>query len=231
MRWSVTKVPGKRSYLSLSHGSFGAKVYSSVKTKDSKCYEQHSLVYHESGKRIVRAFASLDVAKRKAELAVTRIGNGVVQGGDFKVVDFETYRLAQAELAHLGGVNLLDAVREYRAAVSSLNGLGTLVEAAREYVKARTIPQRSVPTVVAEMLAAKKADRLSKLHLRDLKIRLTTFAKAFPGNIHEIRTPEIEAYLRGLGLAARSRNNHAGGITTLFRYARRQGYLPTCRGN
>jgi integrase len=118
-------------------------------------------------------------------------------------------------------------VREYRRAVEQLQGKGTLNDAVR-FFKANAhpdLPAKTVGEVSLELLAAKEADKLSERYQRDLRGRLATFAKAFTGQIIEIKTPQIEAWLRGLKTGVKNRNNYANAITTLFRFAKRVGYL------
>lgn len=63
-------------------------------------------------------------------------------------------------------------------------------------------------------------------YLEDRKYRLNKFAAAFPGRIDQIGTHEIEAWLNGLEVSGRTRNNYRNAVLQFFRYARGKRYLP-----
>jgi integrase len=78
---------------------------------------------------------------------------------------------------------------------------------------------------VFELIAAKRADGLSNVYIRDLRCRLGRFAQAFQTSISAITVNEVEMFLRALNLTARSRNNYRNAIGTLFHFAVTRGYV------
>lgn len=129
------------------------------------------------------------------------------------------------------------AAMQFADAHALLQG-GSLVEAARFFVKRNPpqMPKMLVPNVVAEMIAAKTTDGVSKYYTSDLKWRLGRFAETFPGSITFLTSADIGDFLRGLTVEAddgkksaavsgRSRNNFRRAIGTLVNFAVSRGYL------
>lgn len=229
MKTSYLKRPDLPPITVISHESVSAKIYTAEREKNGQTYSEHTLVYSEAGKRVRRTFADLPEAKRQAEIALERIASGQTKALSLTNADAEAYTLAKQELVGVGqhGVPLLEAVREYRAAVTLLKGRATLNEAVRFFLSngSTDLPKKTVAEVQAEMLKAKTSDGLSDVHLRDLRLRLDKFATAFPCPIYEVTTAQIEDWLRSLGTGPRNRNNFAAAITNLFRFAKKRGYL------
>src|SRR5258707_14293109 len=74
-------------------------------------------------------------------------------------------------------------------------------------------------------MAAKKADGRSVRYLQDCKARLERFSRDFKVNLRDVQTQELDAWLRGLKLSPRTRNNFRTVICSLFSFARDSGYL------
>jgi integrase len=55
---------------------------------------------------------------------------------------------------------------------------------------------------------------------------MNKFAAAFQGNIGTVMGPDIDKWLRGLGVSPRTRNNLRASVQTLFAFAKTQRYLP-----
>ncbi|MFH1498479.1 MAG: site-specific integrase [Verrucomicrobiota bacterium] len=214
----------------LRDGSLEIKIYPATQAKGGKLYAVYTVVHYEAGKRVKKSFADLGVAKTHAQTTIIRLMNGVTSASDMRPVDIQEAAQARLELNGLD-VGLLSAVQDYRRAVTALNGKASLMDAVQFYLDSGMIVIESVKVadVADELVKAKKADKLSSRYSRDLRLRCAKFAKAFPGAIAQIRTAEIEAWLRNLGLNPRNRNNYARTITTLFNFAKRAGYLPRDR--
>ena len=115
--------------------------------------------------------------------------------------------------------------------VEALRVLGSdqLIEAARFYraqLSVATLPRKTVPEVMDELLANRKANGKSALYLKDLDQRLGRFAGAFKGPIAEVATKDINRFLLSLKVTGRTRLNFLRNIGTLFAFAKAQGYLP-----
>lgn len=104
----------------------------------------------------------------------------------------------------------------------------TLRDATRFYVKhLRAISSsRTVRDVIAELLAARKADGASVRYLGDLRVRLARFSDVFGDDmIAAISAKQIADWLRGLGVGAVTRNTFRRRLAALFSFARRNGYV------
>ena len=84
---------------------------------------------------------------------------------------------------------------------------------------------RDTGALVAELLASKRADGLSKRYIETLRSHLHRFAAVFHKPIELVTTAEIEQWLRDQNLGGRARNNIRGSVITLFHFAQKQGYL------
>jgi len=161
----------------------------------------------EKRKRITRA--SLDDAKLEARKLIAQIASGRAHEELMTLAEVEDYRLAKQKLEPFG-VSLLTAVEEW------ISGRG----------KSTHLVTKTVAEVIQEFLTSKQVEGVSFFHLEDRKYRLNRFAETFAGRIDRITAHEIEVWLNGLGVSARTRNNYRSGVLQLFRYARAKRYLP-----
>lgn len=228
----VQKVKGRSAeYLLASLGSHSVKIYSSARQVGGAIYHEHCVAFSEGGKRVRRRFADLDDAKAEADRVLVAMANGATRALTLTSAEAEEYSQAAAELGAVGAT-ILPAAREYRTAVELLKGKALLVEAVRYFMASgitETVP-KTVPLAVAEFVEAKRQDGRSSVHVNDLDYRLKRFAGAFPGQFNSVSKAQIIAWLRGLGLSPRGRNNYANAIANLFRWARdEKSYLPPGR--
>jgi integrase len=84
---------------------------------------------------------------------------------------------------------------------------------------------RKVGDVAEDLLAAKLADGLSKRYLETLRSHLRRFAAVVDTAIDSVSIGQIETWLRSQDVGPRARNNMRASVITLFRFARKQGYL------
>ena len=113
-----------------------------------------------------------------------------------------------AELLQPFGATLRDAARFYSAHLKEIMG------------------SRKVKEVVADLLAARTADGMSPRYLKDLRWRLGRFTLSFGEQmIAGISASRIDQWLRGLGVAAATRNTFRVRVAALFAFARRRGYV------
>lgn len=83
-----------------------------------------------------------------------------------------------------------------------------------------------MPDLVATYLAAIEGKK-SKRYVEDLTSKLNRAAKAFNGEIRDIRAVDIDKWLDGMDDAGdRTKNNYRMALVTLFSYARDKNYLP-----
>jgi integrase len=188
--------------------------------------DRYFVSFYCNGVRVRRSFSYLDEAKTEARNVAQKIMRGQAFANDLSPSEREELLAAQA-LLEPNGTPLLTAVREYAECAKLLNG-GSVLAAIKDYQK-RTADVRigvTVPEAAAEFLAAKKQDGGSKRYLVQLKSDITRFAAAFTGQILHIKSHEIDAWLRGIGKSARTRNSTLTSIRTFFSWAKSVSYLP-----
>ena len=206
----------------VKRGSVSVKIY---RTPSNGC-DAYTLAYYQDGVRKRPTFPSFQAANDEAEIVATRLGNA----------DADILTLSSADrAAYLRARQLLDGVGAHIENVAAqfvqakqLLGNVPLLQAAEYYVKRHPaqIAPRPVIEVVNEMLKDKESDGLSEAYLRHLRYDLEKFAGAFHGNIGTVAGPDIDKWLRGLGVAPRTRNNLHASVQTLFAFAKTQRYLP-----
>jgi integrase len=112
---------------------------------------------------------------------------------------------------------------EHRPSGHSLRPAGVVLD---RQIASSWPPEAKVGGIVSAFLAAKQADGLSRRYIETLRTHLNRFAGGFDTRIDRVTTAQIEQWLRSRPLSPRARNNFRGSIITLFRFARKQGYLP-----
>jgi integrase len=205
--------------LEIKAGSSRAKIYRVVEPNR----ERFTVSYHEGAHRRLRQFAALDDARREAKTIVERLNAGQGEILALSGKDRDSFQHAKAKLRALD-IPLADAIDEYAAAKK----IGVpLLAAAKFYREAHSsrLPDKTVSDVVAEFLQAKETDGRSVRYLQDCKARLERFSRDFKVHLKDVRTQELDAWLRGLKVAPRTRNNFRTVIRSLFSFARDAGYL------
>ena len=203
-------------------GSAEVRIYHNRTTAGAR----FTLCYYVGQQRVRRNFASLDVAKIEARRAAALIQRGVAEALELSAPERESFVHATRQLASLQ-VPLVAAVEEYVACRAALNG-APLLPALEDYVR-RSRGVRTGATVaelVPEFLAAKEQDGASQRYLYQLRSDLTRFAQAVPGPLLHVKSDQIDAWLRGLNLAPRTRNTVLTTIRTFFSWAKASSYLP-----
>jgi integrase/recombinase XerD len=115
-----------------------------------------------------------------------------------------------------------------RVALELLKGhAASLRQVARFYLDNLDVirSQKHVLEVVQELLSAKQQDGRSDRYLRDIRVRLTAFGESFKDRlVHDIKSAELEDYLRSLQVGAVSRNNVKRLLGVLFAFAVKRRY-------
>lgn len=206
----------------VKRGSVSVKIY---RTPSHGC-DSFTLAYWQDGARKRPTFPSFEKAKEEADLVVGRLGATDADVLTLTSADRAAYLRAQALLEPLG-VSIEVAAAEY-AHIKRLLRDTPPTTAAEYFVKKHPtqIPARAVADVIAEMLKTKKGDGLSEGYLNHLRYDLKKFAGAFHCNIGTVLGTDIDTWLRGLSVSARTRNNLRNSVQTLFGYAKARRYLP-----
>jgi integrase len=213
-----------------------APVVEVAKVPEIKTYESYVLSYYSAGKRTRIRFNDLQAARDRADAIKSSLVNDDATALKLTGEDSMIYARAKTLTSHL---NLsLDLIAKEVVDAKEILGETTLIEAARFFDRyGKTVQtKKTIPEIVAELNANLKADGKSGYHIRDMKRRLGTFAKAFPKPIMEVNTKDISDWLRVLKgrnkkgdevtLAPKSRNHYRNAVVQLFNHARDHGYLP-----
>jgi len=228
---SIPKFP-----VTVQVGHTTVKIY---KTPSNGC-DQFTVAYYLGDKRQRRAFSDYGLALTEAQTVASKLSAGELNVLTLKNEDRLSYVRAMQALQPTG-VTIEMAALHFAEAFRILGGT-KVVEAAQFYLKHHpsNLPCKSVGEVVEELIAAKEADQLSDVYLKDLRGRLGRFKEAFPMQISLVTTAEIDRFLRELKVEERlpgggvrqklaspkSRNHYRAAIGTLFYFAEARGYVP-----
>jgi hypothetical protein len=137
--------------------------------------------------------------------------------------------MAEALLQNLG-VPLVAAVEDYVRA-RELAGTESLAAMASKYGRhfQKVVGNVTVPRVVEEMLLHREQNGVSKSYIGHLQTTLNRFATKFPGEILEVTSHEIDAWLRSLIVAPVTHNSMLRCLKVFFSFARSRNYLPEDR--
>jgi integrase len=187
-------------------------------------YHQFKVAYHADGKRKRETFGSLAKAKARANEIAVQIERGERDSLKLTNGDRTTYLHALRLLAPLS-IPLNVAIEEYVAAREAL-GSESLLVAAKAYARrTHSHEDKSVAEIVAELLRDRTQNGASARYIQSLRCDLNRFAAAFHCNVGSVTARLIEQWLIGLKVGPRTRNNIRMSVVTMFRYARKHGYL------
>jgi integrase len=192
-------------------------------------YPQFAVTYYQGAKRVLKKFSTLADARTHADFVIKRLANGDTEALKLTGADSARYTDAMRTLrkwrpdAQLGL-----AVADYVAAASLLPEGVPLRECVSFWLKRHPQHQakKTIAEVVTELIQSKRDAGKSDVYIKDLTCRLNSFAKDFRVPISTVSGRDIETWLRGLGLAPKTQNNHRRLIGTLFKFAIKRGYLP-----
>ena len=209
-------------HATVKFGSASVPIYRT----ESKGRTRFTLSFYRDGRRIRKAFLTLDAAKKEAMFVAQRIQSGMQHVTDLKPHERDTFKAAEALLGKLG-IPLFAAVEDYVRA-RELAGSESLSVMATEYGKmfGKIVRRATTAEVVAELLKIREQDGASTSYLGQLRTTLNRFAIKFPGPILEITGPDVDAWLRSLAISAVTRNSMLRCIKVLFSFAKGQNYLP-----
>jgi hypothetical protein len=205
--------------IAIKQGSVTVRIY---RTPEG-ARDRFTVEWREGGarKRVTRV--DLAEARALAKETAARLDNGKGAGLILSGAKRDAYLHVSKKL-NKAGLDLVLAVDEFLEAKK----VGVpLLPAAKFYHEAHSskLPDKTVFEVVVGFLQAKKADGRSLRYLQDCKARLERFSRDFRVNLKDVRTPDLDAWLRALKLSPRSRNNFRTVISSLFSFAKASGYL------
>lgn len=209
----------------IKRGFVQLKIYQGVTKARGHTYDQFSLVYHDGVRRIRQRFSNLVEAKRAADEIAAKLVRG----------DHEVLKLTGADRAtYLKARSLADQVKkpihliveEYARAMKILPGDISILQAIEGFLIRRNQIKADVTVqqVVDEMLVAKENARRSEVHVKDLRSRLTSFAKDFKIRVSNLQVPAVQKWLDALQVSNRTKLNFFRHISSLVRFAVRRKY-------
>lgn len=189
------------------------------------------VTYFAKGERKRERVSNLADARKRAKALVPELLEGEVHVSSFTLKQTAAITDAVEILAPLH-VSITEVARQYAHAHKILEGK-PLLEAVDFYAKhlAREALHGALAPVTLPDLVKKYLDSIdgekSKRYVQDLKAKLNRAAKAFTGQLRDIRANDIDKWIKGMeGAGKRTRNNYRMAMVTLFSYAREKGYLP-----
>ncbi len=206
-------------------GATTVTIFRSPVKKHSKTYNSYVLSYYEGLTRIRRRFNDYETARAEAGRVVANLINTDTRALELTGEDARIVSRAKEALAHLNLPLDLVAV-EYAEACKILGGK-RILEASKFYAAhaGKTTKTKPIPELIDEYLKQVAADGRSGYHLRDLRLRLGKFSKAFSKEISALTSEEINQWLQELGTSLRTRKNYRETVRSFFHHLQRKGYL------
>ena len=189
-------------------------------------YPQNNVCWKEGGRRRTRCFSDIDEAKMVAQQISVRLANCWSIGDEVTKRDIEILRHCE-RLAKNHGVSLVAAIEEWDSARKTAPDI-PLSDAVRFYATNRPdlLPSRTVVQVVAEYVASLEVKGVSRSYVSSSRLNLQKFAGKVGGDIADVKVADINKFLMGLKrLSPVSKNSIRTNLVTMFRFAKRQGYL------
>jgi integrase len=223
----VNLFPTSGKPLAIKRGNVTVKIYAGKNRVNGTNYQQFTLTYYDGAHRRKKRFSDLEEAKREAELAATKLANGEGQVLRLTSMDRANYLQALDTLRPLGReLNL--AVAEYVESIKLLPANTSLREAVTDFARRNNTVResRTVSELVAEYIAAKEKAGKSEAHLRDMRLRLTRFGKAFQLPVAHVTGKMLQTWLDGMNVCNRTRLNELRLVSGVLNFAVRRKYAP-----
>ena len=208
----------------IKRGSVGVTIYETP----TKGYVSYTLAYYDQGHRKREYSADYTAILNRANEVLDDLSEGrPTADGTLKASERGEFLRAKSAQKHTR-LPLDIIARHYDECVRILGG-DFVIEACRNHAKRHPaqMPKKLVSEVVAEFLAEKEAQGKSDRHRETLKSHCTRFGNSVRMNIGSITAPDVDLFLDGLKVGARTRDNIANSIRTMFEFAKRKRYLPS----
>jgi integrase len=209
-------------FLEVRVGSASVPIYRS----EAEGYPRFFVAFYRNKRRIRRSFADIEAAKREARKMADMIQQGRSHVTDLNPHERDAYATATRLLAP-HGIPLVAAVEEYLSCRRILENR-PLLPVVEDYVCRNRGVQLGVTVQQAgeEFIKAKEQDGASSRYLYQLRSDVMRFAVAYPIPILQVKSHQIDEWLRSLGGAPRTRNTVHTSIRTFFSWAKSRSYLP-----
>ncbi len=201
-------------------GNVTVKIYRRVMAG----YKRFELADYSHGFRKLRSFSDLAKARCEAKRIATQIAAGEAQAAQIRGKDAAAYGQA-IEILRPTGTHIIAAASRYAEAFKICGD--RIIEAAKDFARRNPVKReaRTVRKVADELIELKTKRGAGVRYLDDLKWRLGRFATAFAGDVANVTSGEIQAWLDGMNASPRSVKNFRDSANTLFKYAEARGYI------
>ena len=213
----------RSSIVEIGTGPARVKIYT-VNRKDG--YPMFSLYWKEGGRRRYKHLACMEEARLIAQQISVRLENGFASGNEATKRNLELLRHCE-QVASEFGVNLTAAMDEWVNARRTAGDI-PLSDAVRFYAANRSAltAVRTVAQVTEEFVESRRISGVSDVYVRNCETHLARFNQFASGNITELTAADINRFLRGLdGMGPVTRIAIRTTVVTMFRFAKKQGYL------
>lgn len=185
--------------------------------------DRYQLRWQEAGEMERKTYSDPEAANIEALTIANRLAAGEAGAITLNSDESAIYRRAVKACA---GVPLDVACREWADARAKLEG-ASFSEVVADYAK-RT---RGETVTVSKLIELFKADRIAHkvtdVYLKRFSYRLEKISAAFgQRSVREVTEAEIRRFVDAQKGGLRNRKNMRDGIVTLWRFARRERYLP-----
>jgi integrase len=212
----------------------GAKVriYKGTNRRNGYSYDVFTVTYIGPDGRERKNFADLDEAKREAARTAEKLAGFDADGLRLTGDDARRYLEACDTIKASGSSLPIHAVAHEYARAREILGGDKIVEAARYFKKHVDVdlPQVTVAEAVEKFRAAKQAEGMSAMYLKDIRTLLGDFAKDFQCPLSSIQPDDLRQYLNGKKVGLVSKENRRRMLVVLFNFAKAQGWLQANEG-
>ena len=221
-----TKSDSKPAFV-VSLRNMSIPIFERTDKKNGTLYRGYFFSYTEAGQRKQKRCSTLDAAKAEATKFIRDRTDHQPHQREISLSEFADWSAAMQMLRGRPQTTLAEVVSEWARAQDALRGRGTLADATAAFsrvVHESKLPAITVPSLVKKFVEAKRAEGLSSLYIDDIDKKLTRFSNTFRGHIGSIKPEEVSQWIfkRASG---RNANNLRSSISTLFSFARQEGYL------
>jgi integrase len=214
-----------KNVLEVKRGSVVVKIYPGKVGK----YQTWLVRYHYAGQQHEFRRSSLEVAKQEAGIIADKISLDKASGVSLSSSDVASLTRARELLAGMG-VPIEVAIAEYVECRKMLGSI-PLIEAVRDFYsrfsELHQTTQKTVKEALKEMLRDKERDGLSAEYVKNLRYFLAKLATAFPvEHLHELKSDQLNEFLRSVPVAPKSRNGIRTAIQVLFAWGKLNRVVP-----
>ncbi len=205
----------------ISNGRQTVKLYHSV----NRGKAMYQLAYYAGGRRVQKNFADKGEAKRVAKQILGNLSNDADAIEAMATPELESLVAARRVLAP--GYALHVAVEEHAQAIGKL-GKATLREVVEFFLRHNRadVPRLTLAEVAEQFAASRRQTGCSDHYITQCRKTISDLAKAFPGQtLPDLKTVELDAWLGGLPLAAKTKNGMRIILVACGNWAEGRGYL------